>query len=70
MDDSDSNKLTNLLETYQQKVLNYLHFKGQQAGIRDYFNPVTPQTTSTSRIRPSQESRVASTSKVTVEMLV
>ncbi|POV99622.1 hypothetical protein PSHT_13471 [Puccinia striiformis] len=65
-----STNLTNLLETYQQKVLNYLHFKGQQAGIRDYFNPVTPQTTSTSRIRPSQESRVASTSKVTVEMLV
>ncbi|KAI9602292.1 hypothetical protein H4Q26_001579 [Puccinia striiformis f. sp. tritici PST-130] len=55
MDDSDSNKLTDLLETYQQKVLNDLHFKGQQAGIRDYFNPVTPQTTSTSRIEPSQK---------------
>ncbi|KAI7958282.1 hypothetical protein MJO29_006499 [Puccinia striiformis f. sp. tritici] len=70
MDDSDSNKLTDLLETYQQKVLNDLHFKGQQAGIRDYFNPVTPQTTSTSRIEPSQKPPVASTSKVTLEMFV
>ncbi|KAI9601284.1 hypothetical protein H4Q26_001098 [Puccinia striiformis f. sp. tritici PST-130] len=68
MDDSDSNKLTDLLETYQQKVLNDLHFKGQQAGIRDYFNPVTPQTTSTSRIEPSQKPPVASTSKVTLEI--
>ncbi|KAH9465767.1 hypothetical protein MJO28_007533 [Puccinia striiformis f. sp. tritici] len=69
MDDSDSNKLTNLLKTYQQKVLNDIHFKGQQAGIRDYF-PVMPQTTSTSCIKPCQESHVASTSKVTLEMLV
>ncbi|POW15152.1 hypothetical protein PSTT_02382 [Puccinia striiformis] len=53
-----------------QKVLNDLHFKGQQAGIRDYFNPVTPQTTSTSRIEPSQKPPVASTSKVTLEMFV
>ena len=39
--DAESNKLSDLLEDYQQKLMTELHFNGQQTRITDYFQPAT-----------------------------
>ena len=39
--DAESNKLSDLLEDYQQKLMTELHFNGQQTQINDYFQPAT-----------------------------
>ena len=38
---ADSNKLSDAIEDYQQKLMTSLHFDGRQAGIEDYFKPAT-----------------------------
>ena len=39
--DADSNKLSDALEDYQQKLMTSLHFDSHQAQIQDYFKPAT-----------------------------
>ncbi|POW09406.1 hypothetical protein PSTT_06809 [Puccinia striiformis] len=39
-DDPESNALSNLLEKYQQKLVNNVHFNGQQTTLTNFFKPV------------------------------
>ncbi|KAI7962075.1 hypothetical protein MJO28_000169 [Puccinia striiformis f. sp. tritici] len=67
VDDGHNDRLADLLESYQNKLLIDLHFKGQQTGIKDYFNPVIVPTTLSSCAKDSQNPPVASTSAVTLD---
>ncbi|KAH9467073.1 hypothetical protein Pst134EB_002101 [Puccinia striiformis f. sp. tritici] len=67
VDDGHNDRLADLLESYQNKLSIDPHFKGQQTGIKDYFNPVIIPTTLSSCTKDSQNPPVALTSAVTLD---